>query len=46
MVDLLRHPGSRTFLWLWFGQTVSTFGTGVTFFALGVYPYETTARMG
>lgn len=44
MIDLLRHPGSRTFLWLWFGQTISTFGTTVTFFALGVYLYETTGQ--
>ncbi len=44
MLHLLRHPGGRTFLWMWFGQTVSTFGTSVTFFALGVYLYETTGQ--
>lgn len=44
MHDLLRQPGSRTFLWLWTGQTISTFGTNVTFFALGVYLYETSGQ--
>jgi len=44
VIDFLRHPGSRTFLWMWFGQTISTFGTSVTFFALGVYLYETTGQ--
>lgn len=44
MIELFRHPGSRTFLWLWLGQTISTFGTSVSAFALGVYLYETTGQ--
>jgi hypothetical protein len=32
-------PGMRTFLIIWFGQLVSTLGSGLTAFALGVYIY-------
>lgn len=34
--------GMRTFLVVWFGQLVSTIGSGVTGFALGVWIYTTT----
>jgi DHA3 family macrolide efflux protein-like MFS transporter len=32
----------RTFYILWFGQLISTLGSGLTGFALGVYVYQTT----
>jgi DHA3 family macrolide efflux protein-like MFS transporter len=40
--ELLGHPGSRTFLWLALGQSVSLFGTHFTAFALGVWLFEET----
>ncbi len=35
-------PGMRTFSIIWFGQVVSTIGSGLTGFALGVWVYQTT----
>ena len=32
----------RTFYVIWFGQLISTLGSGLTGFALGVYVYEST----
>jgi MFS transporter, DHA3 family, macrolide efflux protein len=32
----------RTFLFVWFGQLISTFGSGLTGFALSVYIYQET----
>ena len=29
---------------LWFGQTISWTGSGMSFFAIGVWVYETTGR--
>lgn len=40
--ELLEHPGSRTFLLLTLGQSVSLFGTHLTAFALGVWLFEET----
>jgi MFS transporter, DHA3 family, macrolide efflux protein len=43
-----RHPGlpagqtMKTFITIWFGQLVSTLGSALTNFALGVWVYETT----
>lgn len=34
--------GMRTFVTIWFGQLVSTLGSALTGFALGVWVYETT----
>jgi len=34
--------GMRTFIAIWLGQFVSTLGSGLTSFALGVWVYETT----
>ena len=34
-----------TFLMVWFGQTVSTIGSGLTSFALGVYVYQQTGSV-
>ena len=42
---LTQEPGPqtmRTFYLIWFGQLVSTLGSGLTGFALGVYIYQTT----
>ena len=39
---LLRHSGSRTFVWLALGQSVSLFGTHLTAFALGVWLFMET----
>jgi DHA3 family macrolide efflux protein-like MFS transporter len=38
-------PGTRTFLLILGGQAVSTFGTGLTTFALGVWVYRRTGRV-
>ena len=37
--------GFRSFAWLWAGQTVSIFGSGLTAFALGVWVYQTTGSV-
>lgn len=36
------YQGMRTFLVIWFGQLISTLGSGLTGFALGVWIYEKT----
>jgi len=36
------NPGMRTFVVVWFGQLVSTIGSGLTSFALGVWVYQET----
>lgn len=45
MIELLGQRGSRTFLWIWLGETVSLFGTSLTAFALAVYVYERTGSV-
>ena len=35
-------PSMRTFYIIWFGQLVSTLGSGLTGFALGVWLYQAT----
>ncbi len=40
--SILRHPGLRTFLWVWAGQFVSMFGTAMTRFALIIWAYQQT----
>lgn len=37
--------GLRTFFIMWFGQTCSAFGTGLTRFALGVWVYQLTGSV-
>ncbi|UCC64867.1 MAG: MFS transporter, partial [Anaerolineae bacterium] len=37
-----RPGGMRTFLVVWLGQLISTLGSGLTSFALGVWVFETT----
>ncbi len=39
------ESGLRTFMTMWFGQTVSAFGTGLTRFVLGVYVYQLTGSV-
>src|SRR3990172_13146236 len=41
----MQEPGPqtmRTFYLIWIGQLISTLGSGLTGFALGVYIYQTT----
>lgn len=40
--DFIRAPGMRTFLTVWAGQLVSSIGSSLTGFAMGVYIYEQT----
>lgn len=40
----LGSPGGRTFLWLWLGQLVSTFGTHLSAFALGLTLFQRTGE--
>lgn len=40
----LNTAEGRTFLWLWLGQSVSSFGSHLTAFALGIYLYERTGE--
>ena len=42
MADLKTYQGMRTFLVIWFGQLISTLGSGLTGFALGVWIYQET----
>ncbi|MFK7604333.1 MFS transporter [Deinococcus sp. SM5_A1] len=42
MVAFLHQPKTRTFLWMWFGQSISMFGSGMTSFAIGVWLYLQT----
>lgn len=35
----------RTFLFIWFGQFISTLGSGLTGFALSVYPFQKTGSV-
>jgi MFS transporter, DHA3 family, macrolide efflux protein len=39
MIDKQKPQGMRTFIVIWFGQLVSTLGSGLTGFALGVWLY-------
>jgi len=41
---MFKHDGLRTFLIIWFGQVISTLGTGMTGFALTIWAYEQTGR--
>jgi len=36
--------GMRTFLTIWIGQLISTLGSGLTSFALGVWIFDQTGR--
>lgn len=40
--SIFQHPGLRTFLWVWFGQFVSMFGTAMTRFSLIIWAYQQT----
>jgi DHA3 family macrolide efflux protein-like MFS transporter len=42
MSDVKPPRGMRTFLAIWFGQVVSTLGSGLSAFALGVWAYRLT----
>src|SRR5512135_2399355 len=37
--------GLSTFTLIWFGQTISLLGSGLTSFALGVWVYQTTGKV-
>jgi MFS transporter, DHA3 family, macrolide efflux protein len=39
MIDKQKPQGMRTFIVIWFGQLVSTLGSGLTGFALGIWLY-------
>jgi MFS family permease len=39
------RPNFRSFLWLWFGQSVSLFGSSLTSFALGLWVYTQTGSV-
>jgi len=43
--ELLRSKGSRTFVLLWLGQTISLTGSGLTGFALGVWALQRTGSV-
>ena len=45
MKDFINTAGVKTFLVIWFGQLVSTFGSGLTNFALGVWIYQKTGEV-
>ncbi|HML20334.1 MAG TPA: MFS transporter [Aggregatilinea sp.] len=38
------HDGLRTFLIIWFGQTISMLGTAMTSFALTIWAYDQTGK--
>lgn len=42
MAALLRLPQMRVFFWLWLGQSVSSFGSGLSAFAVGVWLFQKT----
>ncbi|HWQ84017.1 MAG TPA: MFS transporter [Anaerolineales bacterium] len=42
MAGVKTYQGMRTFLVIWFGQLISTLGSGLTGFALGVWIYQET----
>ncbi len=44
VTDLLSSAGGRTFLWMWLAQLVSSFGTNLTGFALGIWLYQSTGQ--
>jgi len=41
-VHTLRQASFRTFLWVWFGQVISSCGTAMTRFALLIWAYQQT----
>ena len=43
--DFIRAPGMRTFLTVWAGQLVSSIGSSLTGFAMGVYIYQQTGDL-
>ena len=43
MASFLEHEGSRAFLKIWAGLTVSLIGSGLTSFALGVWIFQQTS---
>lgn len=40
-----RHPGFLALTLIWLGQTVSMFGSSLSYFALGVWVYQTTGSV-
>jgi MFS transporter, DHA3 family, macrolide efflux protein len=42
MKELRASAGGRTFLTMWFGQSISGFGSRLTIFAFGIYLYKET----
>ncbi|HEU0078665.1 MAG TPA: MFS transporter, partial [Longimicrobiaceae bacterium] len=45
LFDTLRSPGMRTFLLVWLGQLVSSLGSALTRFGLGVWVFEETGSV-
>jgi MFS transporter, DHA3 family, macrolide efflux protein len=45
MRQILKQPGLRAFLLIWFGQLISLTGSGLTGFALGVWVYLSTGSV-
>ena len=43
--ELGRQKLGRPFILLWFGQMLSTLGSGMTAFALGIYAFQTTGTV-
>ncbi|MFN8178103.1 MAG: MFS transporter [bacterium] len=42
MRSLSRHAGTRSFLWIWSGLTISLLGSALTSFALGIRVFQDT----
>ncbi len=42
MTAILQLPQMRVFFWLWLGQSVSSFGSGLSAFAVGVWLFQKT----
>lgn len=42
MTPTLQLPQMRVFFWLWLGQSVSTFGSSLSSFAVGVWLFQKT----
>lgn len=45
MTEAHKNQGMRVFLTIWFGQSVSLLGSGLTSFALGVWVYQRTGSV-
>ncbi len=44
MKELWASSGGRTFLTMWFGQSISSFGSRLTIFAFGIWLYKETGQ--